>query len=207
MYCPRGPERPTSCATLASLSMSTILTVGLVGVSRYKSLQPSAHLLLDLLEIRGVTQPDLDTEGRQEFREEFIRASVAVFDGDYPVARTQESERGCRRWRPSRSRSWWPLGALERADLLLERTNCGVRIARVDVPRLLAKGHCLPGVNVVIAEGHAVDDRNLRRTLKRRSGTARQPKRRPYPCRRRAVSSFQSYPRNLLIGARVPTTV
>src|SRR5579863_3783957 len=84
-----------------------------------EKLAAARDLGFDLREVRGVAQPDLDAERRQELREELVRTAVAVLDGHDAITGPQKCEERSADRGHAGGEARGSLGALEVPDLLL----------------------------------------------------------------------------------------
>ncbi len=115
----------------------------------------------DRIEVRRVTQIDIDAEVGEELCEYLAGASVGVLHAHDSVPRPEMGVQRIRDRRHSRCRRGRRLGALEEAQLLLEDRHGRVGVPAVDVSGLSTRGDIEPVVDVVVSERDAVHDRHL----------------------------------------------
>src|ERR1051326_5181919 len=115
--------------------------------------------------IRRIDEGDVDLPSRQEVQKELIRPAIGVLDRDDAIAwREKREERVADRGHPG-GEARCGLGALELAHLVFEHGQGGFGVAAVDVTRHALRRDIEPFVDVGVAEGDAVYERQLSRAL------------------------------------------
>ena len=146
--------------------MSSTLSVGFVGVSRYSRSHPRGDGRLDLLVVAGVDELDGDADVRQEVDEHLVGAAVGVLHRDDAVAGAQQREEAVADGGHARGEAGGRLPALQHPHLLLERVRrsgwcCGCRCG----PAPCRCATSSQRVDVRVAVGGAVHHGHLCRAL------------------------------------------
>ena len=125
---------PASCPASERRPMSTNLSVGFVGVSRYSTSQPLATSS-EMASGSVVSQSHLHARPGEELQEDFVRPAVSVLHGDDAVPGCEECEKGVAYGRHAGCETRRGLRRLKRPNLFLEGAGRGVSVAAVDAPR------------------------------------------------------------------------